>query len=274
VIAKGELEVQSIAGTTNGTLYSKGAEVTVVSTAFGVSAVCKTGASTALGTLTGAEAGGQAVIHINSKISCGILGTSTLTGAYVVTNPTGFVVETIPDPGTELYKNTGSGTLDTLGTGTEITATLQPGTSLLLKDSAGTSTDTCTGSEIKGKIESAGGEASHPSGKVSTLSFSSCGHTTKVLANGELEVKSIAGTTNGTVYSKGAEVTVVSTAFGVSAVCKAGTGTALGILTGAGAGEQAVIHINGKIPCGILGVSTLTGAYVGTNPTGLVVEAQ
>jgi hypothetical protein len=175
--------------------------------------------------------------------------------------------------GTELYKNT-SPANDTLGTGTEVAATLKPGTSLLLKDSGGFTTTTCTGSEVKGKIESAGGEASHPSGKLSTLSFSSCSHTTKVIAAGELEVQSIAGSTNGTVYSKWAEITVFSTAFALSAVCKTGTGTALGTLTGPGAGEQAVIDVNAKVSCGVLGTATLTGTYLVTNPTGLVVEAQ
>jgi hypothetical protein len=176
--------------------------------------------------------------------------------------------------GTELYRPTPP--LATLPAGSEIAATLKPATSTVLKDEAGTTTDTCTGSEAKGKIEAAGGEASHPSGKLSTLAFSGCTHTTKVIALGELEVKSIAGTTNGTVYSKGAEVTVVSTAFGISAICKTGTGTPIGTLTGAKSeSEQATLDVNviNSLNCGILGNSTWTGTYLVTSPTGLVVEA-
>jgi hypothetical protein len=175
---------------------------------------------------------------------------------------------------TELYKNTSLSANDTQGTGTEITATLKTGSSLLLKDTGQSNNDTCTGSEIKGKIESAGGEASTPSGKVSSITFSGCSHTTDVIANGSLEIKSIAGTTNGTVISKEAKVTVQSTVFGISCTANTGAGTTLGTLTGAGAGEQATIDINGVISLGsFCGDSTLTGTYLVTGPTGLVVEA-
>jgi hypothetical protein len=272
VLAPGELEVRGTAGSTNGTVYSKNAELTVQSTFFGASAICKTGAGTKLGTLTAAEAGKLATIDISAKVDCGILGNASWTGTYTTTSPTGLVVEKTPISGTELYRNTGSGVYDTLGTGTEITASLKTGTSALLKDEFGTTTDTCSASEAKGKIESPGGEISHPSGKLSSLTFSSCTHTTTVIAPGELEVRSTAGSTNGTVYSKSAEITVYSTFFTASAVCKTGTGTAIGTLTAAGPGGQATIDINAKVNCGILGTASWTGTYTVTSPTGLVVE--
>jgi hypothetical protein len=150
----------------------------------------------------------------------------------------------------------------------EIVASLEPGTSALLKDSAGTTTDTCTTSEVKGKTSVFTGAA--VSGPISTLTFGNCTHTTTVLAKGSLSVTWISGTTNGTVNSIGAEVTVQSTAFGVSAICKTGTGTDIGTLTGVKTGK-ATMDINGKINCGILGTATWTGAYVVTSPEGLGV---
>jgi hypothetical protein len=156
----------------------------------------------------------------------------------------------------------------------EIVATLEPGTSALLKDSAGTTTDTCTTSEVKGKTSVFTGAA--VSGPISALTFTNCTHTTVVITKGSLSVTSIAGTTNGTVSSIGAEVTVQSTAFGASAICKTGAGTDIGTLTGATSGllagnPHATMDINGKINCGILGTATWTGAYTVTSPTDLGV---
>ena len=91
VLSKGSLSVAHTSGT-NGTVKSSGAKVTVVSTVFGASATCETGAGTTIGTLTGVAAG-QATIHINATtLNCGILGTSSWTGTYVVTSPEGLGV--------------------------------------------------------------------------------------------------------------------------------------------------------------------------------------
>jgi hypothetical protein len=169
----------------------------------------------------------------------------------------------------------GSASAATLATGgvaenasITLNATLASGTSALLKDSAGTTTDTCTTSEVKGKTTTFTGT---PAGPIETLTFGNCSHTTTVLAKGSLSVTRIGETTNGTVSSSGAEVTVVSTAFGVSAVCKTGAGTDIGTLTGVKTGK-ATMDINGKISCGILGTSTWTGTYTVTSPEGLGVE--
>ncbi|HET8955966.1 MAG TPA: hypothetical protein VFN18_09945 [Solirubrobacterales bacterium] len=155
-----------------------------------------------------------------------------------------------------------------------IVATIEPGSSALLRDSAGTTADTCTESEVNGTTTSTSGATI--TGPVATLSFGKCSHTTKVLANGKLHISWISGTTDGTVTSSGAEVTVVSTAFGVSATCKTGEGTHIGTLTGAtnqtsNSSDTATMDINGKISCGILGTSTWTGAYTVTSPTDLGV---
>jgi hypothetical protein len=151
-----------------------------------------------------------------------------------------------------------------------IKSSLKTGTSAILKDEFGTTTDTCTTSTVEGKTSTFTGAA--VSGPISSLTFSNCTHTTTVLANGSLSVTQIAGTTNGTVSSSGAEVTVNSTFFGASAVCKTGAGTDIGTLTGVTSGN-ATIDINATIGCGILGNSSWTGTYTVTSPTGLNVES-
>jgi hypothetical protein len=175
---------------------------------------------------------------------------------------------------TELYTYTSSGPAETVAVNTEIVSSLKSGTSALLKDTGGSTNDTCTGSEVKGKIENTGGKTSegkHPSGKISALTFTGCTHTTDVLAKGSLEIKNIAGTTNGTVISKEAQVTVQSTVFGISCTANTGTGTTIGTLTGVKSStEHATMDINGVINMGAFcGDSTWTGTYIVTSPTGI-----
>jgi len=155
-----------------------------------------------------------------------------------------------------------------------IEATLKAGTSAILKDEAKTTTDTCTSSEVKGATEIneetgtkfTGGVVG---GKVSSLTFTNCTHTTTVIAPGSLHINWTSGT-NGTVKSFGAKVTVVSTFFGASAICDTGAGTNIGTFTGvAKSTEHATIDINATINCGILGNSSWTGTYTVTSPTGL-----
>jgi hypothetical protein len=151
-------------------------------------------------------------------------------------------------------------------------SSLKTGTSAILKDEFGTTTDTCTTSTVEGKTSTFTGAA--VSGPISSLTFSNCTHTTTVLKPGKLSVTWISGTTNGTVSSSEAEVTVFSTFFGASATCKTGAGTDIGTLTGVKATtEHATMDINGTIPCGILGNSSWTGTYTVTSPTGLGVTS-
>jgi hypothetical protein len=154
-------------------------------------------------------------------------------------------------------------------------SSIEAGTSAVLKDELGSTTDTCTGSEVEGKTESSGTTtftSADVGGKVGKLTFSGCSHTTDVVANGSLSVTWIKNTTNGTVSSANAEVTVRSTFFGVTANCKTGAGTDIGTLTGKASG-QATMDINGTLDCGSLGNGFWTGSYVVTSPEGLgVVE--
>jgi hypothetical protein len=150
------------------------------------------------------------------------------------------------------------------------TGSLKAGTSLTLKDEFGTSTDTCTSSELKGATEGVF-TGSSVGGKVSTMTFKNCSHTTTVIKPGRLSVVWTSGT-NGAASSSEAEVTVVSTFFGSSAICKTGAGTMIGTVTGVKEGH-ATMDVNATVNCGILGNGSLTATYVGTGSGGLGVTS-
>ena len=175
---------------------------------------------------------------------------------------------------TNLYKYTTPSANDRLALGTEIVGSLESGTSLLWKDTLGGANDTCTGSEFKGKLERDTSTSGDAAGKLSTLTFTGCSHTTTVLAPGEWEIKAIAGTTNGTLISRGMRVTTKTTIFGISCVAATGAGTTIGTVTGAKSSTaKATVDINGVITkengCGD---STWTGSYLITSPVGLTIE--
>src|SRR5215212_1737822 len=98
-----------------------------------------------------------------------------------------------------------------------IESSLAAGSTAILKDKNGTTNDTCTLSSTKATTEKEF-TGTWVGGKVSSLTFSGCTHTTHVLAPGSLFID-WTSKTNGTVKSSEAEVTVKSTVFGVSAVC-------------------------------------------------------
>jgi len=172
-----------------------------------------------------------------------------------------------------LYTYTTPSANTAIEVGTELVSSLEKETSALLKDTLGGVNDTCTGSEVKGKI--ATNVTGDAGGAVSSLAFTGCSHTTDVLANGELEIKNIAGTTNGTVVSRGARVTIKSTIFGVSCVANTGEGTTIGTLTGAKAHTaKATMDISAVITLdNSCGDSTWTGKYEVTSPVGLTVDS-
>ncbi|HEY5943195.1 MAG TPA: hypothetical protein VIT89_10080 [Solirubrobacterales bacterium] len=89
----GTLHVESIAGTTDGTVSSSGTEVTVGSI-FGT-LNCKTSSGVDIGTLTGTDGtpSTHAEMDINAVLDCGFLVPSaSWKGTYVVTSPTGLGV--------------------------------------------------------------------------------------------------------------------------------------------------------------------------------------
>jgi hypothetical protein len=168
------------------------------------------------------------------------------------------------------------GAAGNLGVGTEIEATLEAGNSAFLEDAFGLTAVTCTGSTVKGKIERVT-PTGQPKGKISSLTFTPCGHTVDVEASGELEVRNIAGTTNGTVFSSGAKVKVFNTLLNQNCIANTGAaGTDIGTLTGAASAvKNATMDINGLIPLEGCSASNArwTGKYEVTKPVGLVSEA-
>jgi hypothetical protein len=90
VIKAGSLSIESITGTTNGTVRSSGAEVKVPVTIFGgiVTATCTTN-NTDIGTLTGtASHAVGAEMDINAVLNCGsFLPSAKWEGKYILTTP-------------------------------------------------------------------------------------------------------------------------------------------------------------------------------------------
>ncbi|HEX6782911.1 MAG TPA: hypothetical protein VF125_12925 [Solirubrobacterales bacterium] len=149
-----------------------------------------------------------------------------------------------------------------------VEASLTSGTSMTIKDTNNVLVDTCTGSSLKGTTGSPF-TGSTVTAALSTLSFTSCSHKTTVLKAGTLHFTWSSGT-NATVSSSGAEITIETTAFGISAICKTGTGTNLGTLTGK-ASDHAIIDINAVLKCGLADTKVWTATYTVTSPTGLGV---
>jgi hypothetical protein len=266
---KGSLTIEHIAGTPNGTVRSFGMEVTVWSTDIGVYLNCRTGAGTHMGTLTGASNEGHATLDIDAAVNCGHIS-ARLTGTYTITSPTGLNVEAAPKSGTELYRFADVAN-ETQRAGTIIAASLKTGTSLLLQTTSGEPVNTCTGSEMAAKVESSGGEATYPSGKVSSLAFSGCTHPMTVHSNGSLRINHLGETTHGTVISIGMKLTLWSTTVGLYVTCETGE-TDIGTLTGVANETHATLDVNAILDCG-LSETRLTGTYTITTPTGLNVEA-
>lgn len=260
----GILHVEHIAGTTNGTVSSSGAEVTV-GYVFG-NLNCKTGAGVDLGTLTG-SASGHAILNVSAVLNCGfLLPTAYWSATYVVTNPTGLGVAATPTT-LEIGGFTKNEAVD-------IEANLE-GTSVVkgeVEDPASELTEEfstkCTQSTFKAATMSPSG--SEVTGTVSELSLGGCG-TSKVTVDkrGALYIEWTSAT-NGAVYSEQAEVTVPSP-FGVIS-CKTGEATKLGTFTGKASGS-ATLDINAVLSCGAsLPSATWKGSYVITSPSGLGVK--
>ncbi|HEY3492201.1 MAG TPA: hypothetical protein VGK43_04565, partial [Solirubrobacterales bacterium] len=89
-----------------------------------------------------------------------------------------------------------------------ITASLKAKHSLVLSRTEGSLVNTCALSAITGDTETFAGTT--VTGAIDLLSFSKCERTVTVHKAGTLHIEHIAGSTNGTVSSSGAEVTVGS----------------------------------------------------------------
>jgi hypothetical protein len=184
-----------------------------------------------------------------------------------------------PASATELYKFTTPSANDTLGAGTELEMSLKTGTSANWKQTFNEElfgfVETCVSGSTRVKIEAAGGgEGVHPSAKFLSAGFGLCSHKMAIIKNGQLEIQHIPGTTNGTVISKEAEVTIYSTIFGVSCIAKTGAGTKTGTLTGATSSTGfATFDVESTAPYGICGTLDTSATFTVTSPPGLIVEA-
>jgi hypothetical protein len=167
-----------------------------------------------------------------------------------------------------------------------IHATLEPGTTALLSATGGGLANTCTESTVHGETTSpfTGTTVKGPitdkvvegTTVVNGLSFSKCTKETIVVdLGGELSIENIAGTTNGTVRSIGAKVTVPSFFGALTCVTAASPGTDIGTLTGkAKTTEHATMDINAVLNCGFfLPSAKWEGFYTVTTPTGLGVAS-
>jgi hypothetical protein len=169
---------------------------------------------------------------------------------------------------TELYSTSG-----TLGKGTTIHADAE--STLTLQ--AGFSTINCTESTVHGEITNAGSATTTVSGPITKktgLTFGGCDSTVHVLKEGSLEIHHIAGTTNGTLTSSGAEVTVIKS--GVHCIYET-SNTHIGTLTGSTTGH-ATLHIEAnlkRVPTSFLCADNAAweGEYTVTQPSPLWVHA-
>lgn len=121
--------------------------------------------------------------------------------------------------------------------------------SLAAENTEGTVMETCTGSTISVSIEEQGTNKA-ASGKVTGLSWSNCAHGATTVKLGRVEIRNIAGTTNGTVVGKESEVTI--SFLGISCVYGPGSGIDLGTLKGGSPSTFALNAVFGKVAGGFL----------------------
>ncbi len=138
-----------------------------------------------------------------------------------------------------------------------IEATIASGGSALLTDTFGATANTCTTSTVSGETSSPF-SGTTIGGPITTLDFSNCseGNPTTDLP-GTLSVERIGTTTNGTVRSTGAKVTVPS--FFGTLTCTT-SGTDVGTLTGVASGS-AKFDINAVLSCTVIGTAKWSGTY-------------
>lgn len=175
---------------------------------------------------------------------------------------------------TEIYRYTAGGSHDLLSGGVTYKFELVKGTTTRLEDAFGLTGTTCTAFSLHAD------ETQWWFGvrklKITTLDFSSCGHTVDVEANGELEIKNIAGTTNGTLISRGMKVKVFNTLLNQNCTMNTGEGTSLGTITGATSSTgQAGLDLNGLVPLEGCSASNArwTGTATASTPVGMTVES-
>jgi hypothetical protein len=146
---------------------------------------------------------------------------------------------------------------------------------VVLSATGGGFANTCTESTVHG-VTTTPFSAARVGGTVGILTFGGCVEPVTVDSGGYLEIENIAGTTNGTVFSKNAKVTTGSP-FGNLTCTTSAAGTHIGVLTGVGVAptpEHATMDINAVLNCGFfLPSAKWEGKYIVTSPTFLGVTA-
>lgn len=142
--------------------------------------------------------------------------------------------------------------------------------STLFTNTFGEFVNTCTRSTIESTTASPF-TATQVGGPVGTMTFESCTNgAITVDAGGSLSFEAISGTTNATVFSRGAKWTTPSP-FGTLTCTTAATGTDFGKITGVKEGT-ATIDIAAVLNCGLI-TAKWSGTYNITSPVGLGVTA-
>jgi hypothetical protein len=164
------------------------------------------------------------------------------------------------------FASSASATVLTSPANTEYTGELDASATESLFLEASVFNVTCTGSTVKGTVTT---NTTVASGAISSLTYTGCDATVKVIANGSLEVK---GTPTGDVYTSGNKVTVEK--IGISCVYGGGAGTKIGTMKG---GTTASMQIEASLPKqegGFLCAANAkwTGKYTVTAPDTLILE--
>lgn len=267
-IAKGSLEISRIAGTENGTVLGKNTQVTLG--ILGTSCTYGFGEESDLGTLTGKEI---PVIDISTEIPKTAGGFTCPASVkwvaeYKITEPAPLYVEATEEG--VLCKSPTTPCSSPYSRETAVDADISGG---FVLESGETTMDECSGGTLKGNIPTLGGKSEAFTMYLEELTWTGCSQTTKTLSLGELEVKRIEGTENGTVFGKATEVTFL---LGGTTFCTYGFGesTDLGTLTG---GSEPTLNISAtatKIAGSFIcpKTATWTASYNFTKPAPLYLE--
>lgn len=152
------------------------------------------------------------------------------------------------------------------------TLSLKSGTSTSFSRTDGSLANVCLQSEFNGNtVKDENGDFTGPTVNATFLEayFAECTRPVTIDKAGIFAIEWIKGTTNGTVHSLEAEVTV-GTVLG-TITCKTGTGVDIGAITGVATGK-ATLHINAVLGCGLMAPSVKwVGTYEFTSPNGLGV---
>jgi hypothetical protein len=154
--------------------------------------------------------------------------------------------------------------------GVTFTLSLEAGTSLVTKSTGGGFLSTCTASHFHGRTENPY-TATTLTAPITQLTFANCPRAVTVHNLGTLAIHHIAGSTNGTVYWEGTELTLGAKIFGY-VVCPIAETTHVGTLTGVSSG-YATLHVYAGIECSGVGSTVWEATYTVTSPEGLGFSA-